>query len=203
MSRTNGVRNAVCFANGIGSLSPAPNQTAIQKFNLLWGESWVSKPGTGRIGFVSRFCAILWYVCVRKSDMDPDRTEIDFGTPLPKQVRKYARILSGESRLRQHNRSPKAYVLHWGVWGAHPPQLYVGFSGGSAPQCDIYIYRERERTHICIEWTYISAHNKTIRQQQNITYIYIYICLYTYVIYYNCFLTTVIGVMLFACVLDD
>jgi len=45
---------------------------------------WVSDPGTGPIGFVSKFCAFGWYLCVRNTDLDPDRTKIDFATPLPK-----------------------------------------------------------------------------------------------------------------------
>jgi len=56
---------------------------------------WASDPGTGSIGFVSKFCAIWWYLCVRNTDLDPDRTKFDFGTPLPKKVLKYARILLG------------------------------------------------------------------------------------------------------------
>ena len=40
---------------------------------------WVSDPGTGPIGFVSKFLPAWWYLCVRNSDMDPDRTKIDLG----------------------------------------------------------------------------------------------------------------------------
>ena len=59
-------------------------------------EIWVSDPGTGPMGFVVKFCAIWWYLCVRNSDMDPDRTKTDFGTPLPtKTIQKYIRILPG------------------------------------------------------------------------------------------------------------
>ena len=45
---------------------------------------WVSDHGTGPIGFVSKFCAIWWYLCIRNTDLEPDRTKIDFGTPLQK-----------------------------------------------------------------------------------------------------------------------
>jgi len=33
-------------------------------------------------------CVISWYLCVRNSDMDLDRTQIDFGRPLQKKVQK-------------------------------------------------------------------------------------------------------------------
>jgi len=46
-------------------------------------EIWVADPGTGFIGFVSKFRGLWWYLCVRNSDMDPDRAKIDFGTHLP------------------------------------------------------------------------------------------------------------------------
>jgi len=45
---------------------------------------WVSDPGTGPIGFVSKFRAVWWYLCVRNTDLEPDRAKVDFGTPLPK-----------------------------------------------------------------------------------------------------------------------
>ena len=62
---------------------PRKIRTPIKKFKLFFREIWVSDPGTGPIGFVSKFRAVSWYLCVRNSDMDPDRTNIDFGTTLP------------------------------------------------------------------------------------------------------------------------
>jgi len=68
----------------------------IKKLNLLFREAWVSDPGTGTIGFVSKFCAMWWYLCVRISDMEPNRAKINFGTPLATIFcLKYARILLG------------------------------------------------------------------------------------------------------------
>ena len=55
-----------------------------KKSNCLFREVWVSDPGTGPFGFVSKCCAVLRYLCIRKTDLDPDRTKIDLGTPLPK-----------------------------------------------------------------------------------------------------------------------
>ena len=67
----------------------------IKKVKLFFREIWVSDPGTRPIGFVSKFRAFWWYLCVRNTDLEPDRAKIDFGTPLPKKVLKYARILLG------------------------------------------------------------------------------------------------------------
>jgi len=60
---------------------------------LFFRGIWVSDPGAGPIGFVSKFCAIWWYLCVRNTDWDPDQTKIAFVTPLPPKNLKYARIL--------------------------------------------------------------------------------------------------------------
>ena len=59
------------------SINNQTNQT-------LCRDIWVSDPGTGPTGFVSKFCAIWWYSFVRDPDMDPDPTKLDFGTPLLK-----------------------------------------------------------------------------------------------------------------------
>ena len=77
-----------------------PQQIELQlKSANFFGESL----GTGPIGFVSKFHVILWYLCVRNSDMDPDRTQIDFGTPIPKtSLRKYVRILLSVYDARSH-----------------------------------------------------------------------------------------------------
>ena len=55
------------------------------------GGIWVSDPWTGPVVFVSRFRAFWWYLCVRNTDLEPNRAKIDFGAPLLK----YARILLG------------------------------------------------------------------------------------------------------------
>ena len=76
--------------------SPWKIRTPIKKFKLFFRVIWVSDPGTGPIVFVSKFCGFWWYLCVRNTDLDPDRTNIDFGTPLPtKTILKHARILLG------------------------------------------------------------------------------------------------------------
>ena len=69
-----------------GTLPPTHQTPIQQKSNYFLGKIQFPEPGTGPIGFVSKFRAVLWYLCVRNSDMDPDRTKIDFGTPLPNKI---------------------------------------------------------------------------------------------------------------------
>ena len=69
------------------SLSNSPKKrTQIKKSNSVLWEIWISDPGIGPIGFVSKVRRIWLYLFVWNSDMDPDRTEIDFGQLFPQPV---------------------------------------------------------------------------------------------------------------------
>ena len=77
-------------------------------FPISPNESWVSNPGTGPDGFVSKTYAILMYLCVRSSDMHPERTEIAFETPLSKRNLKVWSKFAGYECSRSQARH-----LHW------------------------------------------------------------------------------------------
>ena len=51
-------------------------------------------------------------LCVRNSDMDPDRTKLDFGTPLPK-----------KNESREYYKNPYLLSLGVGPWGRKGPKV--------------------------------------------------------------------------------
>jgi len=82
--------------------SPPEFEYQLKRFKLFFREVWVSDPGTCPIGFVSKFFVFWWYLCVRNTDSEPNRAKDDFGTPLPKKILKYARILLGLLSATMH-----------------------------------------------------------------------------------------------------
>jgi len=102
---------------------PAKFGHQLKSSNFFFREIWVSDPGTSPIGFVSKFCAIWRCLCVRNTDLEPDRTKIDFGTPLPKKSSKVCPNSAGRSgflsmRMRVLGWSAKFHaILLWAIIG--------------------------------------------------------------------------------------
>jgi len=77
--------------------TPPKIERQFKSSNFCLREIWVSDPGTGPIGFVSKFRAVSLYLWFRNSDVDAEQTQIDFWDTPSKNSLKPARILLGHT----------------------------------------------------------------------------------------------------------
>jgi len=83
-------------------LKPIPRKirTPIKRFKFFVREIWVSDPGNGPIGFVSKFRAVWWYLCVLNTNLESNQAKIDLCKPLPKESSKVCPNSAGYIKIK-------------------------------------------------------------------------------------------------------